>query len=101
MPERLTSFPIEICWQKALDTGASVLALNVIEAAYPSQSLRDKRSELNTLIASHKEDRWSVMLLAPFSICIAKVVPLQVLVRSLLSRPILCVGREKAGGYMG
>lgn len=76
MPGRLTDFTIEICWQKALDTGASVLALNVIEAAHPSQSLRDRRSELNTLIANHKQDRWSVLLLAsPFPTCIAKAVP--------------------------
>lgn len=75
MPGRLTDFMIEICWQKALETGASVLALNVIEAAHPSQSLRDKRSKLNTLIANHEQDRWSVLLLVPFPTCIAKAFP--------------------------
>lgn len=44
----------------ALDTGAKVLALNVIEAASPNKDLRHRRSELNALIANHKEDRWLV-----------------------------------------
>lgn len=101
MSGRLIDFTVEICWKKALDTGASVLALNIIEAAHPSQRLRDRRSELNTLIANHKEDRWSVSLLYPFPTCNAKVASPQVLVRSLLSRPILRDGREEAGGYMG
>lgn len=72
----LTDFTKEICWKKSLDTGASVLALNIIEAAYPSQSLRARRSELNTLIANHKEERWSVLLLFPFPECKAKVTSL-------------------------
>lgn len=101
MSGRLTDFTPEICWKKALDTGASVLALNVIEAAYPSQSLRDRRSELNTLIANHREDRWSVLILIPFPACIAQVASPQVLIRRLLSRSILRVAQGEAGGRMG
>ena len=101
MSGRLTDFTIEICWKNALDTGASVLALNVIEAAYPSQSLINKRSELNTLIANHREDRWSVLLLIPFPACIAKVASPQVLVRHLLSRSILRVAQGEAEGRVG
>lgn len=100
MSGRLTDLTTEICWKNALDTGASVLALNVIEAAHPSQSLRDKRSELNTLIANHREDRWSVLLLIPFPACIAKFSSPQVFVRPLLSRSILRVAQGEAGGRM-
>lgn len=101
MSGRLTDFTIEICWKNALDTGASVLALNVIEAAHPSQSLKNRRSELNTLIANHREDRWSVLLLIPFPARIAKVASPQVLARPLLSRSILRVARGEAGARMG
>lgn len=47
------------CWKVALDTGANVLALNILEAAAPSDSLIQRRNQLNALITNHHEDeRW-------------------------------------------
>lgn len=43
----------------ALDTGANVLALNIVEAAARSESLILRRRQLNALIANHHEkERW-------------------------------------------
>ncbi|KAL9104938.1 MAG: hypothetical protein Q9163_000183 [Psora crenata] len=44
-------------WRVALDSGAKVLALNVIEAAGSSQGMVRKRKDLNDMIAKHEEDR--------------------------------------------
>lgn len=42
----------------ALDTGANVLALSVLEAAYTSGDIVERRNELNNLIAGRQEDRF-------------------------------------------
>ncbi len=49
----------EKVWKVALDTGANVLALNVLEAAATSSGDREdpKRSSLNSKIASHQQER--------------------------------------------
>lgn len=47
----------EKVWTVALETGAQVLALNVIEAAVTSESIPERRNSLNTMIQNHKEDR--------------------------------------------
>jgi len=44
-------------WDMALETGANVLALTVIECAVRSDKLLKKRDELNDLIAEHEADR--------------------------------------------
>ena len=48
---------IEKIWQLALDTGASVLALNVIETAASSTGMVQRRNFLNDMIVHHEEDR--------------------------------------------
>ncbi|KAL9631031.1 MAG: hypothetical protein Q9164_006110 [Protoblastenia rupestris] len=54
-------------WRIALDTGAKVLALNVIECASSNGRLVQKRNALNAMISKHEEDRfytfdlWSVI----------------------------------------
>ena len=49
----------ETGWKMALDTGANVLALNIVEAAARSESLIQRRRQLNALIANHHEkERW-------------------------------------------
>ncbi|KAL8942635.1 MAG: hypothetical protein Q9216_001548 [Gyalolechia sp. 2 TL-2023] len=47
----------EKVWKVALDTGANVLALSVLEAEYTSGDIVQRRKELNNLIAYHQEDR--------------------------------------------
>ena len=47
----------EKVWKVALDTGANVLALTVLEAAASSPRLTGKRDELNAMIKDHQEDR--------------------------------------------
>ncbi|KAI4123789.1 MAG: hypothetical protein LQ338_005093 [Usnochroma carphineum] len=44
-------------WRVALDTGANVLALSVLEAEYTSGDIVQRRKDLNNLIACHEEDR--------------------------------------------
>jgi hypothetical protein len=51
---------LEKVWNIALETGANVLALSVIECAVRSDKLLKKRDELNDLIAGHEADRLSV-----------------------------------------
>lgn len=41
----------------ALETGAKVLALNVIECAASSPGMIEKRNRLNLMIKEHQEDR--------------------------------------------
>ncbi|KAL8724206.1 MAG: hypothetical protein Q9166_008084 [cf. Caloplaca sp. 2 TL-2023] len=48
-------------WTVALDTGANVLALSVLEAAYTSGGAVQRRNALNSLIRQHSEDRWYYM----------------------------------------
>ncbi|KAL9605345.1 MAG: hypothetical protein Q9179_001473 [Wetmoreana sp. 5 TL-2023] len=45
-------------WTVALDTGANVLALSVLEAEYTAGDIVERRNNLNSLIASHTEERW-------------------------------------------
>lgn len=93
----------------ALDTGANVLALNIIEAAAPSDSLIQRRNQLNALITKHHEDeRWSVdfFLFRATSIifCLACRVTysfVQVHSGSLLCGPLLLHGYENARKYLG
>lgn len=42
-------------WKVALDTGANVLALNVIEAAASSPRMIERRNMLNAMIKAHQE----------------------------------------------
>ena len=44
-------------WKVALNTGANVLALTVIETAGSSSSMIKKRNDLNNMIKEHEEDR--------------------------------------------
>ena len=46
---------LEKCWTTALDSGAKVLALNILEAGYPDPTLIQTRKTLNALILNHKE----------------------------------------------
>ncbi|KAL8770993.1 MAG: hypothetical protein Q9209_003412 [Squamulea sp. 1 TL-2023] len=48
-------------WTVALNTGAHVLALNVLEAEHTSGGIIERRNELNGMIAQHSEDRWHHM----------------------------------------
>ena len=55
--EILIDLEIAKVWKVALDTGANVLALNVLEAAASSPRMIEKRNQLNSMIMSHHEDR--------------------------------------------
>ncbi len=46
----------EQIWQLAIDTGAKVLALNVIETAASSAGMVQKRNLLNDMIVHHEDD---------------------------------------------
>lgn len=48
-------------WDIGLRSGANVLALNVIEAAFTDGTIIQRRDALNALIANHKQDRWYTM----------------------------------------
>ncbi|KAL9019786.1 MAG: hypothetical protein Q9185_002930 [Variospora sp. 1 TL-2023] len=48
-------------WTVALETGANVLALSVLEGEYTSGDIVQRRKELNGLIASHEERRLHYM----------------------------------------
>ncbi|KAM0798809.1 SGNH hydrolase-type esterase domain-containing protein [Usnea florida] len=45
-------------WNIALETGASVLALNVLEAAGSGERANADRISLNSMIASHQQERY-------------------------------------------
>ena len=47
----------EAIWKVALNSGARVLALNIIEAAASSEKAVRRRNELNAMIAKHEETR--------------------------------------------
>jgi len=53
----LAKISLEKVWTVALETGAKVLALNVIECAASSQGMIEKRNRLNLMIKEHQEDR--------------------------------------------
>ncbi|KAL8842239.1 MAG: hypothetical protein Q9170_000645 [Blastenia crenularia] len=44
-------------WRVALDTGANVLVLSILEAAYTAGDILQRRKELNSLVACHEEKR--------------------------------------------
>ena len=48
---------IEVVWRTALESGANVLALNIIESARGSDVLIQKRASLNKSILEHNEER--------------------------------------------
>ena len=56
-----TSFINSICteevWKVALDTGANVLALNVLEAAASGDRANSRRNTLNDKIANHQQEK--------------------------------------------
>lgn len=51
---------IEKVWDIGLASGANILALNVIEAAFTDDTIVQRRDALNALIADHEQDRWWV-----------------------------------------
>lgn len=59
----LTNMHIEKCYRTALQTGAKVLALNVLETEYTGKTLIQRRNQLNSLIANHEDEWWSVNFL--------------------------------------
>ncbi len=48
---------IEKVWKVALDTGANVLALNVLEAESSGNELNSRRNALNNKIENHQQER--------------------------------------------
>ncbi|KAL8715568.1 MAG: hypothetical protein Q9220_000904 [cf. Caloplaca sp. 1 TL-2023] len=58
--EGLISSSAEKVWKVALETGANVLALSVLEAEHTSGGIVQRRNELNDLITRHSEDRLSI-----------------------------------------
>lgn len=46
----------ERVWQLAIDAGAKVLALNIIEAAASNSGLVQRRNLLNDMIMHHEEE---------------------------------------------
>ncbi|KAL8819830.1 MAG: hypothetical protein Q9191_007648 [Dirinaria sp. TL-2023a] len=58
-PEKIYD-ELQKVWDIGLASGANVLALNVIEAAFTIGTIVQRRDALNTLIANHKQDRWFV-----------------------------------------
>ncbi|KAL8783880.1 MAG: hypothetical protein Q9213_004298 [Squamulea squamosa] len=51
----------ENVWTVALNTGAHVLALSVLEAEHTSGGIVERRNKLNGMIAQHSEDRCETM----------------------------------------
>ena len=47
---------VERVWQLAIDAGAKVLALNIIEAAASNSGLVQRRNLLNDMIMHHEEE---------------------------------------------
>ena len=47
----------ELVWNIALDTGANVLALTVLEAAASSERMLRKKNQLNAMIKDHQQER--------------------------------------------
>lgn len=56
-PSLINSICTEKVWKVALDTGANVLALNVLEAAASSDRASSRRNSLNDKIANHQQER--------------------------------------------
>ena len=58
----LLSVTAEKVWDLALDSGANVLALNVVECAASTGTIVQRRDRLNQLINLHRQDRWYVRM---------------------------------------
>ena len=50
------SLSTEVVWRAALESGANVLALNIIETAQSSKTGIERLSSLNAKILEHQED---------------------------------------------
>lgn len=53
----MANVALELVWNIALDTGANVLALTVLEAAASSDRMLRKRDQLNAMIKDHQQER--------------------------------------------
>ncbi len=53
----MANVALELVWNVALDTGAKVLALNVLEAAASSEGMIQRRNRLNSMIKDHQQER--------------------------------------------
>ena len=53
----MANVAIELVWNIALDTGANVLALTVLEAAASSERMLRKKNQLNAMIKDHQQER--------------------------------------------
>ncbi len=53
----MANVALELVWNVALDTGANVLALTVLEAAASSERMLRKKNLLNAMIKDHQEER--------------------------------------------
>lgn len=69
----MTNVALELVWNIALDTGANILALTVLEAAASSKSMLRKRNQLNAMIKDHQQERlyvsFPLLTLADQSLC--------------------------------
>ena len=70
----------------ALDTGAKVLGLNVIETAASSIGMVQKRNFLNDMILHHEEDRLYVVIVHSVPRYLLKL-PVPLLAMPLISGP--------------
>ena len=53
----INSIILEKIWNVALETGANVLALNILEAEASSDKANSRRNTLNEKILNHKQER--------------------------------------------
>ena len=58
----MANVALEVVWNIALDTGANVLALTVLEAAASSDRMLRKRDQLNAMIKDHQQERLYVSI---------------------------------------
>ena len=58
----MANVALELVWNIALDTGANVLALTVLEAAASSDRMLRKRDQLNAMIKDHQQERLYVSI---------------------------------------
>ena len=59
----MANVALELVWNIALDTGANVLALTVLEAAASSERMLRKKNQLNAMIKDHQQERLYVSFL--------------------------------------
>lgn len=69
----MANVALELVWNIALDTGANVLALTVLEAAASSERMLRKKNQLNAMIKDHQQERlyvsFPLLVLADQSLC--------------------------------